>query len=113
VVGRRSLLCTHPTSELGWPADGEHVGDRPLARSPSEHLCEQGCRTLSPARINGEIGKGASELLGQSHRDLFGSVGAVVHGSAGAIPIQAVADVEVLLEVMSKREVEERPSSGR
>lgn len=36
-----------------------------------------------------------------------------VHPPPGAVALQAVADVEVLLEVVPQREVDERPPVGR
>ena len=38
--------------------------------------------------------------------------GVEIHPSAGAIAVEAVGDVHVLLEVVAQREVEERPLAG-
>ena len=52
---------------------------------------------------------GAADLGGDGGGDGVGVAGGVVHPPARPVAVQAVGDVEVLLEVVGKREVEERP----
>src|SRR3972149_320812 len=52
----------------------------------------------------------ASDLLGDRGGDLLRAIGAEVHRPPRAVAVEAVADVEVLLEVVTEREVEEGPA---
>src|SRR3954451_23387050 len=53
------------------------------------------------------------ELARQRGGDALGRGGPVVHRAAGAVALEPVADVDVLLEVAREREREERAAGGR
>src|SRR5207248_6565233 len=52
-----------------------------------------------------------ADLLGDRCGNLLGAVAVKVHAAAGAVALEPVADVEVLLEVMLQREIEKRPAA--
>src|SRR5262249_49752419 len=58
------------------------------------------------------VADGLSGQLGDACGDEIGVRGGVVHVLAGAVPVEPVTDVEVLLEVVPEREVEERAPGG-
>src|SRR2546425_13242973 len=90
------------------------LGRSPEARQfPTNHLDRLGDRgggACCPARVDGLIVDLAAELLADRSRDLVRTVVLEVHAAARAIALEPVAHVEVLLEVVPQREVEERPA---
>ena len=64
-------------------------------------------------RIDRQVVDGAAEL-GDDHGGEMVGIGriVIVEPPAGAVPLQAVVDVEVLLEVVLQRHVDERPPVG-
>ena len=58
------------------------------------------------------VGDDVADVVSDGRRDQVGIARRVVHAPAGAVAVQAVPDVEVLLEVMPQREVEERPPAA-
>src|SRR5581483_7592889 len=62
---------------------------------------------------DGTVIDGAIDLIGDRGGDRLRRRVAIGHPSAGAVSLQAVTDVEVLLEVVLEWEVEERPTVGR
>src|SRR5215831_12419457 len=54
------------------------------------------------------VADGLAGQLGDVGGDEVGVGGGIVHAMAGAVAVEAVADVEVLLEVVPEWEVEER-----
>ena len=68
----------------------------------------------APSRLDRAVVDGAVDLLGDRLGDRPpGRRRRVVHAAAGAVPLQPMADVAVLLEVVPQREVQERPARGR
>ena len=55
----------------------------------------------------------AADLSAIAAAIVSGVVAFEVHAAAGAVALEPVADVEVLLEVVAEREVEERPAGSR
>src|SRR5215469_7409127 len=62
--------------------------------------------------LNVAVADGLADQFSNVGRDEAGVGGGVVHVLAGAVAVEPVADVEVLLEVVPEREVEERALSG-
>ena len=63
----------------------------------------------APSAVDRPVVDLAPDLLGDRGGDLVRAVGLEVHAAPGAVALEPVADVEVLLEVVPEREVEERP----
>src|SRR5215470_14943092 len=61
------------------------------------------------AGLNVAVADGLAGQLGDVGGDEVGVGGGVVHVLAGPVAVEPVADVEVLLEVVPEREVEEQP----
>ncbi len=83
----------------------------PAGRS-SEKLSDQASRPPGSVDFDWRVVGLAVELLGDRGGDLAGSVVLVAHASAGPVLLEAVADVEVLFEVVAEGEVEEGPTVG-
>ena len=64
----------------------------------------------APSVSTGQVVDLPADLLGDRLRDHLGSRFVEVHAPPGAVALEAVADVEVLLEVVAQREVEEGPA---
>ena len=69
--------------------------------------------TAAPSALDRPVADVAADLLGDRRRDHVGRRGVEVHAPPGAVAVEAMADVEVLLEVVAQREVEERPPARR
>src|SRR3954462_11550846 len=86
------------------------VAHRPptVARGASKQLREHRRSPAGAVTLDGAVGDvAAAELLGKRAGDLGRAVRLEGHAAAGAVAVEAVADVEVLLEVVAQREVEE------
>src|SRR5215471_861144 len=62
--------------------------------------------------LNVAVADGLAGQFGDVGGDEVRVGGGVVHVSAGAVAVESVADVEVLLEVVPERKVQERPLGG-
>src|SRR5215510_12310404 len=62
--------------------------------------------------LNVAVADGLAGQFGDVGGDEIGVGGGVVHALAGAVAVKPVADVEVLLEVVAEREVQERALGG-
>ena len=107
-----------PRRRRGGPAagrTGRHPG-RPARRGPargSDQLGQQGGGPGRAARLDRPVVDLAADLGGDGLAPARpGSVCAVVQAAAGAVPVQPVPHVEVLLEVVAQRHVQERPPAG-
>ena len=78
----------------------------------SEKLSDQGSGPPGSVDFDWRVVGLAVELLGDRGGDLAGPVVLVAHAPSGPVLLEAVADVEVLLEVVEEREVEEGPAVG-
>ena len=74
-----------------------------------QHVRGPGC----PVGRHGAIAGGTPDLGGDRLRQDVRGEGLVVQPHPGAVPVQAVSHVEVLLEVVSQRDVEEGATGGR
>jgi hypothetical protein len=90
---------------------GDSVFGTPVARQ-LEQLHEV------PGRSGGAVGLDiavvdlAADLFGDRRRDPLWRGVVEVHATTGPVAFEPMADVEVLLEVVAQREVEERPLLG-
>src|SRR4051794_30903334 len=80
-----------------------------VARPWSEKLGDRCRRTGCAVGLDRAVVDVAADLCGDRGGDLLGPVEFEVHAPPRSVALEAVADMEVLLEVMAKREVEERP----
>src|SRR5215207_11324687 len=83
------------------------------ARIASEQLGDPRRGEGSAVGLDRDVLDVAPDLLFDGCRDHLWRRGVEVHAAPCPVAVQAVADVEVLLEVMAQREVEERPAVGR
>ena len=99
VMGENALRLfaeTLPPAAAARPAALDQLGDQ--RRRP------RGAVPLHRSRGDGPV-----DLLRDGLGDRVRVGGVVVHVPAGAVAVEAVADVAVLLEVVAQREVQERP----
>src|SRR5215211_1441368 len=85
----------------------------PIGHSPatgSQQLPDQSGGPRRTVGLDWPIGHVRPELVADRRCNGFGRGGAEVHQPAGPVALEPVADVEVLLEVMPEREIEERTS---
>jgi hypothetical protein len=80
-------------------ARGRNAGER-----PSEQLRDQGGRPGRAARVDRPVGDLAPNLVGDRGCDLLRAAGREVHRPPGGVALEAVADVEVLLEVVAEKQ---------
>src|SRR5215212_11786810 len=98
LLSSRLQAQTTPTTETNRPS--------------SEQFRDQRRGARGPVGLDWPVIDLAPDLLGNRGGDLGGAIGLEVHAAAGAIAREPVAHVEVLLEVVAQREVEERPPAG-
>jgi hypothetical protein len=65
----------------------------------SEHLGDEGGGAGGAISGHGEVVDWPPDFIDDRRRDLVEVGRAVVHGAAGAVPVEAVRDVALLLEV--------------
>src|ERR1700722_20358437 len=98
----------------GVPLPGHRPG-RGTASGPGRRLLEeggeQGRRAGGAVGVDWAVVDLASDLGGDRRGDVGWFRGLVVHAASGPVAVQPVAYVEVLLEVVTQREVQERPSA--
>src|SRR5205807_4769078 len=70
-----------------------------------QELADRRGRAGRTARIHRPVVDLAPDLVGDRRGDLSGAVGGEVHRSPCAVALEPVTHVEVLLEVMTEREV--------
>src|SRR3954453_7352533 len=87
----------------GAPRGGAPSARLPRAESTeaSDQLCDQLRRARGAVGLNRPVTDLASDLLGDRRCNLGRTVGLEVHAAPRAVAVQAVAHVEVLLEVMA------------
>src|SRR3954469_664056 len=98
--------CDHT---LSWGTATRIVTSPGALQQLGEHVCCSGGATA----LNWQVGHVATDLRDDRGRQRIG-VGLllVVHASPGAVAIESVPDVEVLLEVVPQRHVDERAPVG-
>src|SRR5829696_3089009 len=79
----------------------------------SEELGNEGGGPGGTVGFHRPVVDGAPEFEGDGVGDHLRGGGGELHPAAGVVLAQAVADVEVLLEVVTKREIQERPPVRR
>src|SRR3954447_14934078 len=94
-----------------WVTPGAASSPR-LGGGQSQKLGDRCRRPRCTVGLDGVVVDVAADLGGDRGGDLLGPVEFEVHAPSGAVALEAVADVEVLLEVVAKREVEERSLVG-
>src|SRR5437868_2347387 len=116
-LGRSLLRPSQPRTEPG-------SAFRHLAQAggvPSKTITTAACHGSDPPASGGPgrtigldwaIGGLAADFSGDCRRDRFFGFGPEVHAATRAVTAEAVTDVEVLLKVVAKREVQERPPAG-
>jgi hypothetical protein len=77
-----------------------------------EEVGEQGGGAGGAVGGNGAVVDVAADLGGDGGGDVGRARVLVVHVLPGAVALEPVADVEVLLEVVAERELQERPLAG-
>src|SRR5439155_19324084 len=82
-------------------------------RRGSQHLRDPGRRARGAIGFDIAVVDVAADLGCDRSGDLGRTVGLEVHPPSGVVALEAVADVEVLLEVVAQREVQKRPLVGR
>src|ERR1700735_855006 len=96
----------------GVPLPGHRPG-RGTTSGPGRRLLEevgeQGCGAGGAVGGDRAVVDLAADLGGDRGGDAGRFGGVVVHAASGAVAVQPVAYVEVLLEVVAEREVQERP----
>ena len=78
----------------------------------SEQLGDGCSGTGRPGCVDRLVVDVATDFLGDGRGDLSGTVEVEIHCPASAVSVEPVADMEVLLEVVPQREVEEWPPVG-
>src|SRR5690242_6042863 len=93
---------------VGLPDPGRGERRRAGGEVGSDELGDQ--RRSPPGAVGGyrPVVDWARELGGKRVADRLRGGGGVVHAGAGAVPVEPVRHVELLLEVVAQWEVEER-----
>src|SRR5688500_5169554 len=116
--------CSPRYRVLSRPGNGDYRGSlRPRSRNehrtpamsniapnPLEELGDQLRRARGAIGLNRSVVDLAPDLVGDRGGDLGRAVGLEVHAAAGPVAREPVTHVEVLLEVVAEREVEEGAS---
>src|SRR3954452_20971514 len=98
---------------IPWPnrqAEGAFQEDRHpnvALAIRSEELRDRARRARSAVALHRPVVDLAPDLLGDRDRDLLGAVELEVHPPPCPVALEAMVDVEVLLEVVAKREIQE------
>src|SRR5579872_4356281 len=110
--GRAAFCATHGESTYlaclsTSVSDAASMGDLQRGRSALEHLGDQPCGPLGPVGLYRPVARFAGELACDRFGDrLRGRVG-VFHAATGAVALETVPHVEVLLEVVPQRNIDE------
>ena len=108
--------CTHaapqarrvPLSRRPGPAAGGCALSR-RGQSRSLISCRRARRAVC---LDGQVADVPTDLLCDRDGDLVRTVVVEAHAAAGAVAVETMPDVEVLLEVVAEWEVQERPAAG-
>src|SRR4051794_28924078 len=103
--------CANHPSRLASPfVNSRHPRGR--ITWTSEQLGESARRCRGAVGLHVPVVDLAPDLGGDRVRDQLGRRVVEVHAATGSVALEPVADVEVLLEVVAQREVEEGPLLG-
>src|SRR5260370_21852127 len=97
---------------LGGFGPGSRQGGRRVWWSFLQQFGDVGGGSSGAVWFNGPVGDLAMQLFGEGGADDFRRRVLEVHAAPRAVAIEPVADMEVLFEVVTEREIEEWPPVG-
>src|SRR5438270_10446972 len=114
VISRSVPMAPLPVEQMN--DGGSAYAERTLQTTydnNSDEVGDAGRHPLDRSWVHRPVLHGPRQLVGHGGGDHLGRRRGVVHAPACAVALEAVGDVEVLLEVVAEREVEEGPVVGR